>query len=124
MIRMKKITAKEEEIMGFFWSKGPLFIKQLQELYDDPKPHFNTLSTIARALEEKGYLDHTVYGSTHQYHAAISAEDYNRGTLNGVIHKYFNNSYKRVVSTLIEEENISLDELKLLIEEVEKRQKK
>lgn len=120
---MNKLTAKEEEIMGFFWEKGPLYIKQLQELYDEPKPHFNTLSTIARTLQDKGFLSHTVYGSTHLYHAAISGEAYNRGTLRSVVSKYFNNSYKRVVSALIEEENISISELKKLIEEVEKRSK-
>jgi len=121
---MKKLTAKEEEIMGHFWEKGPLFIKQLQERYEEPRPHFNTLSTIARTLEEKDFLGHTVYGPTHLYHPVISAEEYNRGTLQGVIHKYFNNSYKRVVSALIEEENISVDELRLLIEEIEQKQKK
>lgn len=120
---MKKLTAKEEEVMGLFWEKGPLFIKQLQELYEEPRPHFNTLSTIARTLEEKGFLTHTVYGPTYLYQAAITAEEYHRGTLQGVIHKYFNSSYKRVVSALIEEENISLEELKSLIEEVEKKKK-
>ena len=52
---MKGLTAKEEEIMGFFWEKGPLFVKEILAFYDDPKPHFNTLSTIVRGLEEKGY---------------------------------------------------------------------
>ena len=52
---MKRLTAKEEEIMGFFWTKGPLFVKELLTFYNDPKPHFNTLSTIVRGLEEKGY---------------------------------------------------------------------
>jgi BlaI family penicillinase repressor len=121
---MNKLTAKEEEVMGFFWEKGPLFVKQLQELYNEPKPHFNTLSTIARTLQDKGFLNYTAYGSSHQYHAAISVEEYNRGTLHGVVSKYFNNSYKRVVSALIEEENISIAELKKLIEEVEKKSTK
>lgn len=51
---MKTLTAKEEEIMGFFWEKGPMFVKQLVELYEEPRPHFNTLSTIVRGLEERG----------------------------------------------------------------------
>jgi BlaI family penicillinase repressor len=121
---MIKLTAKEEEILGLFWKNGPLFIRQLQELYDEPKPHFNTLSTIARTLEEKGYLGHTAYGATHLYHAVVLAEEYNRRTLRGVVDKYFNNSYKRVVSALIEEENISIEELRALINEVENKQKK
>ena len=62
---MKGLTAKEEEIMGFFWEKGPMFVKQLVELYEEPRPHFNTLSTIVRGLEEKGYLSHTAFGNTY-----------------------------------------------------------
>jgi len=122
LLFMKRLTAKEEEIMALFWERGPLFIRQLQDIYPEPKPHFNTLSTIARALEEKGYLSHSAYGSTYLYHAVISAEEYKRGTLGNVNHKYFNNSYKRVVSALIEEEKISIDELKKLIDEVERSQ--
>ena len=63
---MKTLTAKEEEIMGYFWEKGPLFVKQLLEFYDEPRPHFNTLSTIVRGLEEKGFLHHEVFGNTYQ----------------------------------------------------------
>lgn len=118
---MTKLTAKEEEIMGFFWEKGPLFVKQLLEFYEEPKPHYNTLSTIVRGLEEKGFIAYTAYGNTYQYYAAISEEEYRRGTLKGVISKYFDNSYTRVVSTLIEEEEISLDELKDLIRRIENK---
>ena len=61
---MKRLTAREEEIMGYFWTKGPLFVKQLLEFYDEPRPHFNTLSTIVRGLEEKGFLAHHTFGNT------------------------------------------------------------
>lgn len=118
---MKKLTAKEEEIMRFFWEKGPLFVKQLLEFCEDPKPHYNTLSTIVRGLEEKGFIAYTVYGNTYQYYAAISEDEYRRGTLKGVVKKYFNNSYTQVVSTLIEEETISVEELKELISRIEKK---
>ena len=59
---MKRLTVKEEEIMGWFWQKGPLFVKELLEYYEEPKPHFNTLSTIVRGLEEKGFLAHKNFG--------------------------------------------------------------
>ena len=117
---MKGLTSKEEEIMGFFWEKGPLFVKQMLAFYEDPKPHFNTLSTIVRGLEEKGYLAHEVYGNTYQYYAIISEEEFRKGTLKNVISKYFNNSYLSAVSSLVQEEDISLEELKQLISEVEK----
>lgn len=116
---MKKLTTKEEEIMNLFWEKGPLFVKELLPFYDDPKPHFNTLSTIVRGLEEKGYLAHKAYGNSYQYYATVSREDFSTGTLKGVISKYFNNSFLNAVSSLVREENISVDELKELIRQVE-----
>lgn len=106
--------------MNFFWSKGALFVREILEFYEEPKPHFNTLSTIVRGLEEKGFLDHKTFGNTYQYFAVISQEEYKNGTLSNVVKKYFKNSYLGVVSALIEEEQISLDELKQLIEQVEK----
>ena len=117
---MKMLTAKEEEIMGYFWEKGPLFVKQLLDFYDEPRPHFNTLSTIVRGLEEKGFLSHEVFGNTYQYSAVVSCDDFKKKTLKGVISKYFNNSYLGAVSSLVKEEEISLDELKQLIRDVEK----
>ena len=116
---MKRLKAKEEEVMGFFWEKGPLFVKQLLEFYPEPRPHFNTLSTIVRGLEEKGYLAHTAFGNTYQYRAAVSKDEFKRGTLKSVISKYFNNSYLGVVSSLVKEEEISIEELKELIKQVE-----
>lgn len=116
---MKGLTAKEEELMGFFWEKGPLFVKEMLAFYEEPKPHFNTLSTIVRGLEDKGFLSHNTYGNTYQYYAVVSAEDFHKGTLKNVISKYFNNSYLSAVSSLVKEEDISLDDLKRLIQEVE-----
>ena len=121
---MKGLTAKEEEIMGFFWEKGPLFVKELLAFYSDPKPHFNTLSTIVRGLEEKGYLSHEAFGNTYRYFAIISNEEFRSHTLKGVISKYFNNSYLSAVSSLVKKEEISVDELKQLIQEVEDAHRK
>lgn len=116
---MKRLTAKEEEVMGWFWEKGPLFVRELLSFYDEPKPHFNTLSTVVRGLEEKGFVGHKAYGNTYQYYATVSRDDYRRGTLRGVISKYFDNSYLGVVSSLVQEEKISVEELKALIKQVE-----
>ncbi len=116
---MKRLTAKEEEVMGWFWEKGPLFVRELLSFYDEPKPHFNTLSTVVRGLEEKGFVGHKAYGNTYQYYATVSRDDYRQGTLRGVISKYFDNSYLGVVSTLVQEEKISVEELKALIKQVE-----
>ena len=109
--------------MGFFWENGPLFVKQMLEFYDEPRPHFNTVSTFVRMLEEKGYVSHRVLGNSYQYYAVLTKEDFKKKTLKGVISKYFDNSYLRVVSSLVKEEEISLDELKELIREVENANK-
>ncbi|MDH6305997.1 BlaI family penicillinase repressor [Parabacteroides sp. PF5-5] len=121
---MKRLTAKEEELMGYFWEKGPLFVKELLDFYEEPKPHFNTLSTIVRGLEEKGFLSHKAYGNTYQYYPAVTEGDYKKGTLKHVVAKYFNNSYLGVVSSLIEEEDVSVEELRRLLDEVEQANKK
>lgn len=121
---MKRLTAKEEEIMALFWTNGSLFVKQLLDFYGDPKPHFNTLSTIVRGLEEKGFLSHQSYGNTYQYYATISEEEYRSNTVKNVISKYFNNSYLGLVSTLIKDEDISVDELRKLLDDVERANKK
>ncbi|MDR0754631.1 MAG: BlaI/MecI/CopY family transcriptional regulator [Prevotellaceae bacterium] len=117
---MRKLTTKEEEIMELFWKKGPLFVKELLMFYDEPRPHFNTVSTIVRILEGKGFLSHEVFGNTYRYFPAVSEEEFHRETLKNVVSKYFNNSYLNIVSSFVEEEKISLDELKKIIEKVHK----
>ncbi|MBE6231971.1 MAG: BlaI/MecI/CopY family transcriptional regulator [Bacteroidales bacterium] len=116
---MKKLTRKEEEIMNLFWDKGAMFVKELLELYDEPKPHFNTLSTMVRTLEANGYVDHKAYGNSYQYYPVISREDYAGSSFKGLISSYFNNSYLCAVSALVKEEKISVEELKELIEQIE-----
>lgn len=120
---MKRLTTKEEEIMGWFWKRGPLFVRELLDFYEEPKPHFNTLSTIVRGLEDKGFLLHKTYGNTFQYYTAITEQAYSNGTLKNVVAKYFNNSYLGVVSSLIKEEELSVEELRKLIEDVEQANK-
>ena len=118
---MQKLTAKEEELMCFFWERGALFVKDILDFYDEPQPHFNTLSTIVRGLEDKSFLSHKTYGNTYQYYAIISKEQYSQGTLKNVVSKYFDNSYLHAVSALVKSENISIEDLKKLISEVENR---
>ena len=117
---MKRLTKKEEIIMNHFWEKGPLFVRELRELYPEPRPHFSTLSTQVRTLQEEGFIDHKSYGPTYQYFAKVSREEYKQRSLIGLIDKYFDNSYLSAVSALVKEEKISVEELKELIELVEK----
>lgn len=117
---MKRLTKKEEVIMNHFWEKGPLFVRELRELYPEPKPHFSTLSTQVRTLQDEGFIDHKSYGPTYQYFAKVTREEYKQRSLIGLIDKYFDNSYLSAVSALVKEEKISVEELKELIELVEK----
>jgi BlaI family transcriptional regulator, penicillinase repressor len=121
---VKKLTQKEEEIMNLFWEKGPMFVKELKKVYTDQKLHYNTLSTMVRTLEEKGFIDHEQFGNTYRYFSAITKEEYSKKTLGNVVKKYFNNSYQNVVSLLVREENLSLEELKSLIQEIENKKSK
>ena len=116
---MKRLTTKEKEIMDLYWEHGPMFVKELLEYYDEPRPHFNTLSTTVRILEKKGILDHKQYGTTYQYYPTVTEKEYGRSSLAGVIKNYFGDSYLSAVSSFVKEEKISVDELKELIEQIE-----
>lgn len=116
---MKRLTTKEEEIMRIFWEQGPLFVRELLAYYDDPKPHYNTVSTLVRGLEEKGFVGYRAYGNTYQYYALISEKAYKRSALHEVVSQYYDNSYTNVVSAFIEEEGLSVEELKALISRIE-----
>lgn len=122
--KMKKLTNKEREIMDLYWQYGPMFVRELQEHYHEPRPHFNTLSTIVRMLEKKGFLSHRQYGNTYQYFAAITEEEYGKTSMAGVIKSYFDNSYFNAVSSFVKEEKITVEELKELIKQIESNQSK
>lgn len=121
--KMKHLTRKEEEIMELFWEYGPQFIHDLLGRMKEPKPHYNTVSTVVRGLEEKGYVSHEQFGNTYRYFAALSREEFSRMSIQNLVGKYFNHSYASVLSMFVEEEKISVDEIRELIEMVEKGQK-
>ena len=121
---MRRLTNKEEIIMSHFWERGALFVRELRDLYPEPRPHFSTLSTQVRTLQEDGFIGHRAYGPTYQYFAKISREEYKQRSLIGLIDKYFDNSYLSAVSALVKEEKISVEELKELIDIIEKGSQK
>ena len=90
--------------------------------YAEPRPHFNTLSTIVRILEREGFLDHKQFGNTYQYFPLISEAEYGRRSIAGIIKNYFDDSYLSAVSSFVKEEKISVDELRELINQIEKQQ--
>ncbi|MDO4320077.1 MAG: BlaI/MecI/CopY family transcriptional regulator [Bacteroidales bacterium] len=115
-----RLTDKEEELMNIMWERGPLFVREIVELYPEPRPHFNTISTYVRALEAKGLLCHEAFGNTYRYEAAISREDYGTSWLRSVVDRYFGSSLRATVSALCATENISDDELRQLLDMVNK----
>ena len=120
-LSMQKLTNKEEEIMHILWKLEKAFVKEVLAEISNDKPHYNTLSTIVRNLEEKGYVGYTAYGKTHQYFPIISKEAYRKRFMNTAIESYFNSSYKNVVSFFAKEEKISVDDLKEIIKLIENK---
>lgn len=116
---MQKLTNKEEEIMHIIWKLEKAFVKDVLAEIKEDQPHYNTLSTIVRNLEDKGYVSYQAYGKTHQYFPIVSMEAYKKQFMSNAIENYFNNSYKNVVSFFAKEENISVDELKEIIALIE-----
>ena len=117
---MEKLTLKEEQALQVIWEVGKGFVKDFLEAYPDPKPHYNTVSSMVRSLEEKGYVGHKAYGNTFEYHPIVTKEEYSKKFLSGFIGKYFDHSYKRVVSFFAKEQNISVEDLKEIIKMIEK----
>ena len=113
---MQKLTNKEEEIMHILWNLKKAFVKDVLAEIDEDKPHYNTLSTIIRNLEDKGYVSHTAYGNTHQYYPIVTKEAYRKEFMNTAIENYFNNSYKNMVSFFAEEQKISAKELREILD--------
>ncbi len=106
--------------MHILWKLEKAFVKDVLNEIKIDKPHYNTLSTIIRNLEDKGYVGYTAYGKTHQYYPIVTKEAYRKGFMNTAISNYFNDSYKNVVSFFAKEEKISVTELKEIIDLIEK----
>lgn len=117
---MQKLTNKEEEIMHILWKLKKAFVKEVLAEITEDQPHYNTLSTIIRNLEEKGFVSYNAFGNTHQYFPIVTMEDYRKRFMNTAIENYFDNSYKSMVSFFAEENKISAKELREILEIIEK----
>lgn len=115
---MKRLTEIETFIMEQFWKNGAMTVNELRELYSDPKPHVNTISTRVRILESDGFIGHEKAGSGFRYHAAISREQYADSNMDRLVSSCFDNSYISAVSALVDDEKISVDELEELVRRI------
>ena len=112
---MKKLTRKEEEVMNILWNLEKAFVKDIIAQYPDPKPQYNTISSLVRLLQEKGIVRYKQYENTYEYFPLISKEDYRRPIMKQVVKDYFENSNKNAVAFFVKEKGLSEEELEELI---------
>lgn len=112
---MQKLAKREEQIMQVLWRLEKAFVKEIIAELPDPKPHYNTVSTIVRILEEKGFVAHESFGNTHRYYPAIEKDVYQKNAVGDVLKNYFDNSYKKMVAYFAQQEKISEEELEEII---------
>lgn len=124
---MKELTKAEEQIMQILWKLKKGFVNDIIAEIPEPKPAYNTVSTIVRILEVKEFVSHKAYGKTHEYFPIVSKEDYKEGSLSKLVTDYFDNSYKNLVSFFAGDKRLSineLEEMKRLIENELKNKEK
>ena len=111
---MKELTRAEEEIMHILWRLEKAFVNDMLAEIPDPKPAYNTVSTIIRILEKKGFVDHNAYGKSHEYFPLVSKKDYTKTYFGHFMQNYFGNSYREMVSFFTRDNNLDLNELEEL----------
>lgn len=121
MAKKCKLTEKETPIMNLLWERGPMFVREVVAAYPEPRPHFNTVSTQLRILEDKGFVSHNVVSGSFQYYAVAERQQFVERSFSEIVGSFFHNSYKAAVSALVAEEKISVDELRQIIDMVEKQ---
>ncbi|RPH34013.1 MAG: BlaI/MecI/CopY family transcriptional regulator [Bacteroidales bacterium] len=112
---MKDLTKAEEQIMHILWGIKKGFVNDIMENLPEPKPAYNTVSTIVRILEKKGFVDHNAFGKTHEYFPLISKDKYTKSYLKGFVENYFSNSYQNMVSFFSKNEDMTTKEIEDII---------
>ena len=122
---MNELTKAEEQVMQILWKIERGFVKDVIEHLDNPKPAYNTISTIIRILEKKGFVNHKAYGKTYEYFPIVSKKDYTKSFFGSFLQKYFSNSFQQLVSFFSNEDDLSLEEMekirRLLDEEIKNK---
>jgi len=117
---LKELTKAEDQVMQILWKLEKAFVKDIVEQMPEPKPAYNTVSTIVRILENKGFIEHKAYGKTHEYYPAISREKYTKFYLNNLISGYFNGSFQNLVSFFARENKLNASDIQKLLSEIKK----
>jgi BlaI family transcriptional regulator, penicillinase repressor len=121
---MKELTKAEDQIMQILWTIKKGFVKDIIEYLPEPKPAYNTVSTIVRILETKGFVDHKAYGKTHEYFPIVQKEKYTQFYLNNMVKGHFNGSFASLVSFFAKENQMKLNELDELVKQLEEMKSK
>jgi predicted transcriptional regulator len=125
---MKELTKAEEQIMHVLWELGKAFVKDILLHLPDPKPAYNTVSTIVRILEKKGFVDHKAYGKTHEYYPVVTKERYTKLFIRNFVRKYFQDSYPEMVSFFAKDRTLTVSELEeiktMITREIQKQKRK
>ena len=123
---MRELTRAEEQVMQVLWKINKGFVKDILEHFENPKPAYNTVSTIVRILQGKGFVDHKAYGRTHEYFPLISKDDYSKSHLSSFVNDYFSNSFEKMISFFAREKKITVNEMEeiMKIMEAEVRKQK
>lgn len=119
---MKRLTKREEEVMSVIWDMGRALVNDITPRLPITDLPYTTVSSIVRILEKKGFVDHKSYGRTHEYFPVISKEEYRNSQMKSFVKRYFDSSYRNVVSYFVNEKKLSAEDLKSLIEIIEKKQ--
>jgi predicted transcriptional regulator len=117
---MKTLTKAEEEIMHLIWKLDKAFLRDILGEMPSPKPHQNTVATMVKILVEKKFVGVEVFGRTHRYFPLVSKDVYSRGRVRSLVKKYFEGSFSNIVSSMVKENNLSVEELELLIRQLKK----
>lgn len=115
---LKELTRAEDQVMQILWKLKKGFVKDIIEEMPEPKPAYNTVSTIVRILETKGFVDHKAYGKTHEYFPIISKDKYTKFYLNNLIKGYFNGSFENLVSFFAKENKMNASDIEKLLKEI------
>ncbi len=121
---MKTLTKAEEQIMHIIWDLRRVLVRDILEQLPEPKPAYNTVSTVVRVLEKKGFVDHKSYGTTYEYFPLVSKEEYTRFHFREFLSKYFDNSFPQMASFFAKENNIGIEDLEEIVKEIERELEK
>ena len=116
---MKELTKAEDQIMQILWKLEKAFVKDIVEKMPSPKPAYNTVSTITRILEKKGFVGYKAYGKTHEYFPLVSKDQYTKFYLNNLVSGYFNGSFQSLVSFFASENKMDAGDIDQLLKKLE-----